>query len=321
MMPTITLEELAALEKLANERLGSKSVYANVTIYARTLQQLCAAARRGVEADAEIAQLRRVIERGRDSTRTELLLSEQLSEQRAGNIKLLERAEKAKAELAALKVERLVLAKECIEAWESAVDWSSYASEYFRAKHGADKDQDRLDAARDRLAILELQAEREPAIKAAQPQEHPSAAARRGVEAETQIAAWKREELEWHDRHDKDRIRLGECESQRDAALQRAEKAEAELAALKAAQPQEYPSSADDEATRWRHGETALAEALAGFEGKPLPERVSVPVSDERIMEIAKSVGMQGMLSDVVTTTDELKAFARALLAAAQEGK
>ena len=37
-------------------------------------------------------------------------------------------------------------------------------------------------------------------------------------------------------------------------------------------------------------------------------------ISDERIMQIAKSVGMQGMLSDVVTTTDELKAFARALL-------
>ena len=64
----------------------------------------------------------------------------------------------------------------------------------------------------------------------------------------------------------------GRCAGQEE----RAEKAEAELAAIKAAQPS--------------------------------------AISDEWIMQIAKSVGMQGMLSDVVTTTDELKAFARALL-------
>lgn len=34
-----------------------------------------------------------------------------------------------------------------------------------------------------------------------------------------------------------------------------AEPVRAAIAAIKAAQPQEYPSSADDEATRWRHGE------------------------------------------------------------------
>lgn len=81
-MPTITLEELAALEKLANERLESKSVYENVTIYARTLQQLCAAARRGVEADQTIA-IWQVEIRDRNETIANL-----------------------KAELAALKVQR-----------------------------------------------------------------------------------------------------------------------------------------------------------------------------------------------------------------------
>lgn len=56
---------------------------------------------------------------------------------------------------------------------------------------------------------------------------------------------------------------------------ERAEKAEAELAALKAAQPQEYPSSADDEATRWRHGdpigEVLMARASAQPAKQPGP--------------------------------------------------
>ena len=77
----------------------------------------------------------------------------------------LERAEKAEAELAAIKEERLALAKECVEAWESAVEWSGYASDYFREKHGVYKDQYRLDNARDRLVMLP-----QAAIKAAQPE-------------------------------------------------------------------------------------------------------------------------------------------------------
>lgn len=98
-----TMQEIEQEERDARESAADGAyIYVHPDYYLKLL----GAARRGVEADAEIAQLRRVIERGRDSTRTELLLSEQLSEQRAGNIKLLERAEKAKAELAALKVER-----------------------------------------------------------------------------------------------------------------------------------------------------------------------------------------------------------------------
>lgn len=94
-MPTMpTMQEIDRIEQYGHFSSGA-------TFEGVSLKMLCAAARRGVEADAEIAQLRRVIERGRDSTRTELLLSEQLSEQRAGNIKLLERAEKAEAECAA----------------------------------------------------------------------------------------------------------------------------------------------------------------------------------------------------------------------------
>ena len=69
-----------------------------------------------------------------------------------------ERAERAEAERDAAVAREMALAKECVEAWENSVDWSGYASEYFREKHGADKDTDRLDAARDRLAMLEIRA-------------------------------------------------------------------------------------------------------------------------------------------------------------------
>ena len=80
----------------------------------------------------------------------------------------------------------------------------------------------------------------------------------------------------------------------------------AELAALKAAQPSGYLIE-----------EVSSSGYSVGGAGGSGPSAIS----DERIMQIAKSVGMQGMLSDIVTTTDELKAFARAVLAAAQEGK
>jgi len=78
------------------------------------------------------------------------------------------------------------------------------------------------------------------------------------VEASEQIAAWKREELEWHNRHDKDRIRLGECESQRDAALQRAEKTEAELAAFKVERESPQPNGAVLRCTKC-NAETTIA--------------------------------------------------------------
>lgn len=81
--------------------------------------------------------------------------------------------------------------------------------------------------------------------------------------------------------------------------------------ALKAAQPQEMPSAADDEATRWRHGEPTQ------------PERVSVPVSDERIDEImaACNIHPSEAFGEVWTGNVQLRKFARALLSAAQEGK
>ena len=63
------------------------------------------------------------------------------------------------AERDAAVAREVALAKECVEAWENAVDWASYASEYFREKHGAEKDQDRLDNARDRLVMLEIRAQ------------------------------------------------------------------------------------------------------------------------------------------------------------------
>jgi hypothetical protein len=73
--------------------------------------------------------------------------------------------ERENAELAAAVARETVLALECIDAWESACDWSSYASEYFREKHGAERDQDKLDEARDRLVMLQM---KPAAIKAAQ---------------------------------------------------------------------------------------------------------------------------------------------------------
>ena len=50
-------------------------------------------------AEQNERELRRIIERGRNSNATELGLSAQLAEQRSGNVKLLERAEAAEAKL------------------------------------------------------------------------------------------------------------------------------------------------------------------------------------------------------------------------------
>lgn len=137
------------------------------------------------------------------------------------------------------------------------------------------------------------------------------AAARRGVEAD-RLRAERNEHARW-----------------RSELADKLHAAEAELAALKAAQPQEYPSSADDEATRWRHGEPTQ------------PERVSVPVSDERIeeavqkgMRLAWQLGQtywqqadseswkqNAMAKETVRKFDQLLDETIAILAAAQEGK
>lgn len=66
------------------------------------------------EAKRTETELRRVIERGRTSTDTELLLSKQLEEQRSGNIKLMQQAEQTKKELAEAKRE--------IEGLQKAID-------------------------------------------------------------------------------------------------------------------------------------------------------------------------------------------------------
>ena len=101
------------------------------------------------------------------------------------------------------------------------------------------------------------------------------AAARRGVEAD-RLRAERDEHARWRSEL-ADKLHAAEAElaalkaaqtDQRgpdaqdnagagiDAASQaRCEHSGPRPNALKAAQPQEYPSSADDEATRWRHGE------------------------------------------------------------------
>lgn len=71
-------------------------------------------------------------------------------------------------------------------------------------------------------------------------------------------------------------------------------------AAIKAAQPEEMPSTADDEATRWRHGEPTQ------------PERVSVPryVLNNAIDVLERDGDEYGIAEKI-----------RAVLPAAQEGK
>lgn len=54
-------------------------------------------------------QLRKIIERGRDSNATELALAAQLEEQRNGNIKLLERTSTAEAACERMKKERSIV--------------------------------------------------------------------------------------------------------------------------------------------------------------------------------------------------------------------
>lgn len=79
-----------------------------------------ATALRSLQAELEAAkrsekELRRVIDRGRDSNATELALAAQLSEQREGNIVLLERAEAAESRLATVRAEVI---EECAKVCE-----------------------------------------------------------------------------------------------------------------------------------------------------------------------------------------------------------
>lgn len=156
----ITLEDIERIEQSSGQIL-----------------ELCAAARRGVEADVKpccqewntcTQRCSPLAEKWRmEAKRLESALAIETGMTTWQNHAELwkQRAEKAMAELAAIKEERLALAKECVEAWESAVEWSGYASDYFREKHGVYKDQYRLDNARDRLVMLP-----QAAIKAAQPE-------------------------------------------------------------------------------------------------------------------------------------------------------
>lgn len=103
------------------------------------------------------------------------------------------------------------------------------------------------------------------------------AAARRGVEAD-RLRAERNEHARW-----------------RSELADKLHAAEAELAALKTAQPQEYPSSADDEATRWRHGEPQETDhegrPMTYWGGKAQPEWVSVPREQiERCEALARAV-------------------------------
>ena len=131
-------------------------------------------ARRGVEAYRELNATKFILEEYKQAhsqaakwQQHYLERAEQAEADEQGLLADIERlgaeCDAALAELAAIKEERLALAKECVEAWESAVEWSGYASDYFREKHGVYKDQYRLDNARDRLVMLP-----QAAIKAAQ---------------------------------------------------------------------------------------------------------------------------------------------------------
>ena len=129
--------------------------------------RLCEAARRGVEAEGELNATKFIFEEYKQAhskaAKWQQHYLERAEKAEADEQGLLEDIERlgvecdaALAELAAIKEERLALAKECVEAWESAVEWSGYASDYFREKHGVYKDQYRLDNARDRLVMLDV---------------------------------------------------------------------------------------------------------------------------------------------------------------------
>lgn len=139
------------------------------------------------------------------------------------------------------------------------------------------------------------------------------AAARRGVEGTVQPCCQQWDTCEqqcvplsrhWKERAEKAEIDAQACREQIDDMLKeimatRAALAEAvrreEVAAIQSAQP-EYPSTADDEATRWRHGE-------------PVAQ-----LSDERIAQIyADETGL-----DLHKEPAALLDFARALLRKAQ---
>lgn len=62
----------------------------------------------------------------------------------------IERIQKAGS---ASEVEIASLKSELIEAWETAVGWADYASDYFKNKHGYEDDVARLEAARAALNI------------------------------------------------------------------------------------------------------------------------------------------------------------------------
>lgn len=67
---------------------------------------------------------------------------------------LLDRAETAEAALAEAVRREAAIAQECVNAWESAVDWGGYASEYFQKKHGYEGDVYAMELARERLAAI-----------------------------------------------------------------------------------------------------------------------------------------------------------------------
>ena len=138
-MPTMTLTEIADMFERSKD---DTEIFVGSEI-----RILCVAARRGVEAESEIATLR---ERLSD-----------IQQRNGANIERLNRAETAL--ITALR-ERGEAAEDAAKAWGIAIEWLQYASE-FQEKLGLAADKRRYDAARKRLEVIHARAAAQDQLK------------------------------------------------------------------------------------------------------------------------------------------------------------
>ena len=164
----ITLEEIVALEAL-RERYQDDAMVFDEYLALLDVQapRLCDAARRGVEASDRLTHLEQAYQSamrvGSEAQRRAKTAETALAE---ANKEILDttwedhadywqkRAVQAEAALIDTTCREVLLAAECAEAWQSAVDWIAYTSEYFQEKWGAKNDLAKCKAAEARLESI-----------------------------------------------------------------------------------------------------------------------------------------------------------------------